>query len=82
MKPDPKFSADGMYNAPKKTGRLFSVLPHLIFPLVLFYWEILFAFGVHGRPASAGIASTLLFSLSAGAAVQVLTSLFLSLIHI
>ena len=76
MKPDSSFPADGTHPDPKKPGRLRSAFSHLIFPLVLFYWEILFAFGVNGRPEPAGIAHILLFSLSAGTVVQVLSSLF------
>ncbi len=76
MKPDSSFPAGGTHPDPKKPGRLRSAFSHLIFPLVLFYWEILFAFGVNGRPEPAGIAHILLFSLSAGAAVQLLSSLF------
>ena len=76
MKPDSSLPPDGVHPGPQKPPRWRSVLSHLIFPLVLFYWEVLFAFGVSGRPEPGGIAHILLFSLSAGAAVQVLTSLF------
>ena len=76
MKPDSSLPADGTHPGPKKLTRWRSVFSHLIFPLVLFYWEILFAFGVNGRPEPAGIIHILLFSLSAGAAVQILVSLF------
>ena len=76
MNSDSSLPENGTPASPKKAVRLGSFFFHLIFPLVLFYWEILFAFGVNGRPEPAGIFHILLFSLSAGAAVQLLVSLF------
>lgn len=61
---------------PKRPVRLVSLLSTLLFPLTLVYWEILLAFGVNGGPEPAGLVHILLFSLSAGAAVQLLVSLF------
>lgn len=76
MQPDPNFPEDSRNSGSQKRSRRVPFFSSLIFPLVLFYWEIIFAFGVNGRPEPAGILHILLFSLSLGTALQLLLSLF------
>lgn len=58
------------------TARNLLRLPFPVFPLVLLYWEILFAISVSGKPDLTGLIPIALFSASLGAVVQLLVSLF------